>query len=105
MTDHEEKSVNALERALIDGYRSQSRVSHAVDVTQDVMRDIRRAATEPSRWTPAAVLDQLVWRTATITAAVVLMATVLTVSLWRPPTEETPALVAEELESVPFFGE
>ena len=105
MTDHDETSVNALERALIDGYRSQSRVSLAVDVTQDVMRDLRRSATERSRWTPAAVLDQLVWRTATITAAVVLMATMLTVGLWRPPTVESPVLVAEELESVPFFGE
>jgi hypothetical protein len=105
MTQHDEKSLKELERALIDGYRSQSRVSHAVDVTQDVMRDIRLLATERSRWTPAAVLDQLVWRTATITAAVVLMATVLTVGLWRPPTADSPALVAEELESVPFFGE
>lgn len=105
MTHHDEKSVNELERALIDGYRSQSLVSHALDVTQDVMRDIRLSSTERSRWTPAAVLDQLVWRTATITAAVVLMATVLTVGLWRPPTEESPVLVAEELESVPFFGE
>lgn len=105
MTHHDEKSLNELERALIDSFRSQSRVSHAVDVTQDVMRDIRRSATERSRWTPAAVLDQLVWRTATITAAVVLMATVLTVGLWRPPNGESPALVAEELESVPFFGE
>ena len=105
MTHHDEKSVNELERALIDGYRSQSRVSHAVDVTQDVMRDIRLSSTEPGRWTPAAILDQLVWRAATITAAVVLMATVLTVGLWRPPTGESPDLVAEELESVPFFGE
>jgi len=105
MTHHDEKRLSELERALIDGYRSQSRVSHAVDVTQDVMRDIRRSASERSRWTPAAVLDQLVWRTATITAAVVLMAVVLTVGLWRPPNGESPALVAEELESVPFFGE
>ena len=105
MTHHDEKSLSELERALIDGYRSQSRVSHAVDVTQDVMRDIRRSASERSRWTPAAVLDQLVWRTATITAAVVLTAAVLTVGLWRPPNGESPALVAEELESVPFFGE
>ena len=105
MTDHDEKNLNTLERALIDGYRSQSRVSHTVDVTQDVMRDIRRSATERSRWTPAAVLDQLVWRTATITAAVVLTAAVLTVGLWRPPTGESPTVVAEELEAVPFFGE
>jgi hypothetical protein len=105
MTDHDEKSVNTLERALIDGYHSRSRGPDTVDVTHDVMRTIRRSATEGSRWTPVAVLDQLVWRTATITAAVVLTAAVLTVGLWRPPTGESPALVAEELEAVPFFGE
>ena len=60
---------------------------------------------DQQRWTPAAVLDQLVWRTATITAAVVLTAAVLTVGLWRPPTGESPTVVAEELEAVPFFGE
>jgi anti-sigma-K factor RskA len=105
MTHHDDKNMNALERALIDGYRSQSNVSQGIDVTQNVMRDIRRLATEHSRRTPVAVLDQLVWRTATITAAVVLMAIVLTVGLFRVSTGENPALVAEELESVPLFGE
>ncbi len=104
MTQHNDENFNRLERALIDGYRSRSDVSQTVDVTRDVMRDIRQLATERTRWTPAAVLDQLVWRTATITAAVVLVA-VLTVGLLRPPSGEGPALVAEELESVPLFGE
>lgn len=105
MAPRDDETLDALERALIEDYRSRSDVSQTIDVTQDVMRDIRRLATEPSRWTPAAVLDQLVWRTATIAAAVVLMATVLTVGLFRPLTGESPALVAEELESVPLFGE
>jgi len=105
MTHDDDEKLNGLVRALIDGYRSRSDGSQEIEVTQAVMRDIRRLATEHSRWTPAAVLDQLVWRTATITAAVVLMATVLTVGLFRPPTGESPALVAEELESVPLFGE
>lgn len=105
MMQHDDERVNSLERALIDAYGSQSKVSHPVDVTRDVMRDIRRSATKRSRWTPSIVLDQLVWRTATITAAVVLTATVLTVGLWRPPTVENPVLVAEELESVPLFDE
>ena len=104
MIPHDDERVNSLERALIDAYRSQSKVSHSVDVTRDVMRDIRRE-TERARWTPITVLDQFVWRTATITAAVVLTATVLTVSLWQPPIVEHPALVAEELESVPLFDE
>jgi anti-sigma factor RsiW len=105
MTPYDGEHLNRLERALIENYRSRSDVSRTVDVTQDVMRDIRRSATERSRWMPAMVLDQLVWRTATITAAVVLMATVLTVGLLRPPGWDSPALVAEELEAVPLFGE
>jgi hypothetical protein len=48
-------------------------------------------------------LDQLVWRTATITAAVVLMAALLTVGLLRTPAGDSPSLVAEEFESVPLF--
>ena len=105
MAKSDDENLNALERGLIDGYRSRSDVSPAVDVTQTVMREIRRSIGERSRWGPAAVLDQVVWRTATITAAVVLMATVLTIGLLRPPTGDSPALVAEELESVPLFGE
>lgn len=105
MSPHDDKDLNELERALIEGYRARSVVSHAVDVRQDVMRDIRRSAEERSPWAPAAVLDQLVWRTATITAAVVLMITVVTVGLLRPPIGESPALVAEEFEAVPLFGE
>jgi len=101
MTHHDDERMNALERALIEGYRSRSNQS-TVDVTQSVMREIRRLA-ERSRWAPAAVLDQLVWRTATITAAVVLMVTVLTVGLLRTPGGDTPALVVEEFESVPLF--
>lgn len=105
MIRHDDERVKNLERALIDAYRSERNVSQPVDVTTDVMRHIRRSSTERSRWMPATVLDQLVWRTATITAAVVLTATVLTVGLWRPAPVENPAVVAEELESVPLFGE
>ena len=104
MTHQDDERINALERALIEGYRSGFDRS-TVDVTQSVMREIRRSAGERSRWAPAAVLDQLVWRTATITAAVVLMATVLTVGLLRTPGGDTPALVVEEFESVPLFEE
>lgn len=105
MSQQDEKNLNELERALIDVYRSRPVVSRAVDVRQDVMRNIRRSAEERSRWAPTVVLDQLVWRTATITAAVVLMVTVLTVGLLRPTIGESPALVAEEFESIPLFGE
>jgi hypothetical protein len=105
MTHHDDESLTILERALLEGYRSRSDVSHDINVTQDVMREIRQSAGQRTRWAPAAVLDQLVWRTATITAAVVLTATLLTVGFLRPSVLDGPTLVAEEFESVPLFGE
>jgi hypothetical protein len=105
MRHHEDERLNLLERALIESHRSRSDVSRDVNVTQDVMREIRQFAGERSRWTTVGVLDQLVWRTATITAAVVLMATVLTIGFLRPSVVDGPALVAEEFESVPLFGD
>jgi anti-sigma factor RsiW len=105
MRDHDEKRIRILERALIDGYRSRSDVTADVDVTQAVMREIRRSQADRSRWSPATVLDQLVWRTAAITAAVVLTATVLTVGLLRGPAGENPMLLVEEFDSVPLFGD
>jgi hypothetical protein len=105
MTHHDDERVNILEKALLQSYRSRSEISPDVNVTQDVMREIRQSAGERSRWTTVGVLDQLVWRTATITAAVVLMATVLTVGLLRPSVGDGPTLVADEFESVPLFGD
>jgi hypothetical protein len=103
MTRPDDEGLNILERALTEAYRSQPDGACDVDVTQGVMREIRRSAGARSRWAPAAVLDQFVWRTATITAAVVLMATMLTVGLLRTPATDSPSLVAEEFESVPLF--
>lgn len=103
---HRDNDVHKLERALTESYRSRSEISFGtIDVTHDVMRDIRRTAAETGPWAPSVVLDQLVWRTATITAAVVLTLTVLMVGLLRPQTGESAGLFAEEFESVPLFGE
>jgi hypothetical protein len=105
MAHHDD--MEKLERALTESHRSQSDdlPFSTIDVTQNVMRDLRRSSGERSWWAPSVVLDQLVWRTATITAAVVLMVTVLTVGLFRPQTGENPGLLAEEFESVPLFGD
>jgi hypothetical protein len=103
MTHHRDDRVNALERALLEAYRSQTSSGRDVDVTQTVMREIRRSGVTRSWWAAATGLDQFVWRTATITAAVVLMATLLTVGLLRTPAADSPSLVAEEFESVPLF--
>jgi anti-sigma factor RsiW len=103
MTRQHDEGTDILERALMDAYRSRPDGARDVDVTQAVMREIRRSAATRNRWAPAAVLDQLVWRTATITAAVVLTATMLTVGLFRTKAVDSPSLVAEEFESVPLF--
>ena len=103
---HQDDTIHKLERALAESYRTRSELPFdALDVTQAVMRDIRRSTGEKERWTPSVVLDQLVWRAATITAAVVLMVTVITVGLFRPQVGENPGLLAEEFESVPLFGD
>jgi hypothetical protein len=102
---HPDENVDKLERALSDSYRARTDLRfNTVDVTQRVMRDIRRAGSEPGWRTPSVVFDQLVWRTATITAAVVLTVTVLTIGWFRPQIGEN-FLLAEEFESVPLFGE
>lgn len=102
MTSPDDEGTDILERALMQAYRSRPDGGR-VDVTHTVMREIRRSPAARGRWAPAAVLDQLVWRTATITAAVVLTATVLTVGLFRTQAGDSPTLVVEEFESVPLF--
>jgi hypothetical protein len=105
MSDQVGDHTEVLERALAATYRSRSTVRDDIDVTPGVMRDIRRAVNEPQWRGPAAVVDQLVWRTATITAAVVLVATMLTVGVLQRQGGETQTLLAEEFESVPLFGD
>jgi hypothetical protein len=106
MAHQDDDKIHKIERAMAENYRTRSEFPFgALDVTQAVMRDIRRATGGKEWWTPSVVLDQLVWRTATITAAVVLMVTVITVGLFRPQVGENPGVLAEEFESVPLFGD
>jgi len=103
---HREDEIQKLERALTEVYHSRPDCSSsAVDVTQGVMREIRRSPGEGTNWIPSVVLDQLVWRTATITAAVVLVVTVLTVDVFRSTSGESAGLLAEEFESAPLYGD
>jgi hypothetical protein len=102
---HDDERLNILERALLEGYRSRSNVSDDPSLTDSVMGDIRRSAEELSRRASTILVDQLVWRTATITAAVVLIGTMVTVSFLRPPAWDSHAFVVEEFESVPLFEE
>ena len=102
---HGDDDIHKLERALIESYRSRSDLQFdAVDVTQGVMREIRQTSGS-GRWDPSVVLDQLVWRTATIAAGVVLAVTVATVGLIRATPGESEGLLAEAFESAPLYGD
>jgi hypothetical protein len=102
MVPRDEK-IQKLERALSEAYRSQPD-RHVGDMTQPVMRAVRQSAGERERWIPT-VVDQLVWRTATIAAAVVLTVTVFTVGTFQTTRGENNGLLAEEFESAPLFAE
>jgi hypothetical protein len=84
MNQHTDIDVQKLERALVDSYRSRSGASYEVDVTQQIMRDVRRLDTRA--------------------AAVVLIAAMLTVGLFRLQSDG-PALVVEDFEPAPLFEE
>lgn len=100
---HQDQDMQKLERVLTQSYRSRSeQPCDALDVTHNVMREIRRLTREPDRYAFSGGLDQFVWRTATITAAVVLTATVLTVGLFGQVTGEN-MLFGEEFESAALF--
>lgn len=104
--EQSDDKIRTVERALTEAYRAGAASAIGeVDVTQAVMRDIRRSVDDGNRWGASVVLDQLVWRTATITAAVVLVAAVLTVGMFRTTPGESAWLLAEEFESAPLFGE
>ena len=98
---YRDDEIQKLERALSEVYRSQPDRHDVADVTQRVMRDIRQSAGERSRW--PSVVDQLVWRTATIAAAVVLAMTILTVGVFQSTAGEKAGLLAEEFDSAPLF--
>ena len=99
---YRDDQITKLERALIETHRVRRESADGVDVTPNVMRDIRRLTGNPGRWAPTVILDQLVWRAATITAAVVLVATVFGVGALRTVGETQDAFY-EDFETAPLF--
>lgn len=102
----QDDEVLKLERALTEVYRSRSEVpSDSVEVTQDVMWHIRRLTSgESNVWMQSGTLDQLIWRTAAITAAVVMIVTIFAVETFRTTAGESGVLLEEEFESTSLFG-
>jgi hypothetical protein len=109
MMARQKDDIDQLERALTEVYRSRSDADldsvQLSRLSRRVMRDIRQAPGVQGDSIPTVVLEQLVWRTATIAAAVVLVVTVLTAGALRSMPEETVAAAAEEWDSAPLFGD
>lgn len=105
MTRHDDE-IHKLERGLTEAYRAQPDAPvDAARFVQAVMRQIRQATSDDNQRNPSASIDQLVWRTAAIAAAVVLVVTVLTAGAIRSIQGESAGLLAEEFESTPLFGD
>jgi hypothetical protein len=103
--NNREEEFHKLERGLAETFRlSDETVTH-VNVVDRAMRTIRRSALDTQSRAAANMLDELVWRTATITAAVVLVATMLMVGVLHKPPLQHAGLLAEEFDSAPLFGE
>ena len=101
-----DENLQNLERALIETYRAQPELPvERGRLAQNVMRHIRQTTGEGGWWSPSVALDQLVWRTATIAASVVLVVTVFTVAVIRTTAGESAVSLAEEFESTPLLGE
>jgi hypothetical protein len=105
MTVQRDDEMQKLKRALTEAYRAQPDPIPGACLAQQVMRDIRQGAGDSGRWITAVAIDQLVWRTATVAAAVVLVLSVFTVGVVRSVTGERAGLLAEEIESAPLLGD
>ncbi|HEU4686400.1 MAG TPA: hypothetical protein VFS39_17970 [Nitrospira sp.] len=102
MMPNDEERIDRVERVLTEAYRARGEGLPHPDVTARVMREIR--GSRPAQAWAAVMPDDLVWRTASIAAAVVLVVALLTVQLvhsglgenapW-PEEFETSALIVE----------
>lgn len=106
MKTRTEGELRKLEQALTEAYRLRTdERTGEVDVSRRVMQTIRQSRVVPDQWATSTMLDEVVWRTATVAAAVVLVVTMLMVGvLHRSPLEQA-GLLTEEFDSAPLFAE
>ncbi len=105
MTGQPDDQLRKLEQVLIETYRGQPGSPLSDTFIQRVMSEIRQGDSRNSRWAWAIGIDQLVWRTATVTAALVLIVAVCTVGVVRATGGSSAALFAEEFEPGPLLGD
>lgn len=107
---YSDDELKKLERALAETF--QVPVDHPADqgeMARRVMRTLRRSADAgglgQATGIASGLLDQFVWRVATIAAAAVLAVSVLTMQVLRTTTGESTLLLAEEFDATPLFGD
>ena len=105
MTGQRDEQIKKIEQVLIETYRAQPDPALSDRFIQRVMGGIRQDASVNSRWAWPVGIDQLVWRTATVTAALVLIVAVCTVGIVRTTGGATAGVFAEELEPGPLLGD
>lgn len=105
MTGRAGDDHRTLERALTEAYRGQADPVLGDDLAQHVLREIRQQMSRNGRPSRAVWVDQLVWRTATVTAAVVLVVAVFAVGVVRTTTGEPAGVLADGLAAVPLLGD
>ena len=105
MTGQPDDQIRKLEQALIETYRAQPGPALSDTFMQRVMSDIRQGASRSSRLGWAVGIDQLVWRAATVTAALVLIVAVCTVGVVRATGGASGGLFPEEFEPGPLLAD
>jgi len=103
---NDKERIDTLEHALTQAHRVRpDGSSDRMDVISSVMLEIRHLSRENRSRTASTLPGELIWRTATIAATVVLLMTVLTVQLLRPGARENADVWAEEFEVVSLLTE
>ena len=99
----DDETIRRLEQAIAEAHRTRPVPLLGSEWGERVMRDVRRAANAGVRGVVAPVVEQLVWRTAGLAAAVAL---VMTASLFAWSHMSSPdgvGAATEELESAQLY--
>ena len=105
MTRLNDDNLKKIERALAEAHRSRQEPSLGPDWSLHLMQDIRREANGPQQSRIARGLDQLVWRTAAVAAALALVFTGSVLFYSNRDAAELTALLSNEVDVVVSLSE
>jgi hypothetical protein len=102
---YNDKDLEKVERVLAETHRTRHVPLLGPAWTQRVMRDIRSGAIREGNGNAGRGVEQLVWRTAAVAAAVAVVLTASIVAVSWTGSSESAGLLAEEFESVSLLPE